>query len=394
MRILLSMEINSESRKYQICTHCVMDTTASEITFDENGVCNFCKGYDELAKKTILRPIDVRLKELNAAVAKIKELGKNDQYDCLVGLSGGVDSSYICYWAKQVGLRPLVVHFDNGWNSELAVKNIENIIKKTGFDLYTYVINWDDFKDLQLAYIKASVIDIEVPTDQLIYASLHRIARKYKIKSIINGNNISSEGILPLSWYYADKLDIVNTEEIHKRFGTKKLKDMPKLGLIKQLINQKLYKMYSISPLNLLDYDKNKVKQQLISEFGWRDYGGKHYESIFTRFYQGYILPRKFKVDKRRAHLATLVAANIITRNEALEELSKPTYDLELQKQDLEYALKKFDLTKEEFESYMNQKPIPHAFYGTQWDKKHFRKYFYFRKIIGPILDLIAMFKK
>lgn len=378
---------------YRQCTRCVMDTSAKEIVFDEHGVCNFCKEFESLAQQTIWRPIEIRLKELEDSIEKIKRIGKDDKYDCLIGLSGGVDSSYICYWAKKVGLRPLVVHFDNGWNSELAVENINKIIEKTGFELYTYVINWEDFKDLQLAYIKASVIDIEVPTDQLIYASLHRIARKYKIKSIINGNNISSEAILPLSWYYPDKLDVVNTEEIHRRFGTKKIKDMPKLGLIQQLINQKLYKMYSISPLNLLDYDKNQAKQLLISEFGWRDYGGKHYESIFTRFYQGYILPRKFNVDKRRAHLATLVAANIITRDEALLELSKPTYDPDLQKQDLEYALKKFDLTEREFEGYMNQKPIPHSFYGTQWDKKHFRKYFFFKKIVGPILDFIATLK-
>ena len=387
------MPTNIESRPYQICTHCVMDTTAKEITFDEKGICNFCKDFETMAHKTIWRPLEVRLKEIDEAVKKIKRLGAGSKYDCLVGLSGGVDSSYICYWAKQVGLRPLVVHFDNGWNSELATKNIENIIAKTGFDYYAYVINWDDFKDLQLSYIKASVIDIEVPTDQLIYASLHKIARKYKIKSVINGNNISSEGILPLTWYYADKLDIVNLTEIHKRFGTRKIKNFPKLGLTQQLINARLFSMYSIPPLNLLDYDKNKAKELLAKEFEWRDYGGKHYESIFTRFYQGYILPKKFKVDKRIAHLASLVASKTISRQEALDELKKPTYDPDLQKQDYEYALKKFDLTKEEFESYMNQKPIPHAFYGTQWDKKHFRKYYIFKKLLGPILNIIAKIK-
>lgn len=383
----------SKNVEYKQCNRCVMDTTAPEINFDEKGICNFCRDFDTLALKTIWRPLEVRLNELDEAVKKIKESGKNDKYDCLIGLSGGVDSSYICYWAKQVGLRPLVVHFDNGWNSELASKNIESIIQKTGFDLYTYVIDWEDFKDLQLAYIKASVIDIEVPTDQLIYASLHRIARKYKIKSIINGNNIASEGILPRSWYYGDKLDIVNLTEIHKRFGTRKLKDFPKLGLTQQLINSKLHSMYSIPPLNLLDFDKNKAKELLIKEFGWRDYGGKHYESIFTRFYQGYILPRKFNVDKRKAHLSSLVASHTITREEALEELKKPTYDPDLQKQDYEYALKKFDISKEEFEKYMNMKPVPHEFYGTQWDKKHFRKYYIFKKLFVPVLNLISKFK-
>lgn len=383
----------SDTKAYQQCTRCVMDTTAREISFDDQGVCNFCRDFDKLADKTIRRPLDVRLKELDAAVVRIKELGKNSQYDCLIGLSGGVDSSYICYWAKQVGLRPLVVHFDNGWNSELAIKNIENIIAKTGFDYYAYVINWDDFKDLQLAYIKASVIDIEVPTDQLIYASLHRIARKYKIKSIINGNNISSEGILPETWYYPDKLDIVNLTAIHKKFGQRKLKNFPKLGLTQQLINARLYSMYSVPPLNLLDYDKNEAKKILAKEFGWRDYGGKHYESVFTRFYQGYILPRKFHVDKRIAHLASLVASGTISREAALEELKQPTYDPDLQQQDYDYALKKFGVSREEFEKYMHEKPIEHKFYGTQWDKKHFRKYYIFKKLIGPWLDIIAKFK-
>lgn len=377
---------------YQICTNCVMDTSASEITFDENGKCNFCNDFEVLARKTIWRPLDVRLKELSDSVKKIKELGKSDKYDCLIGLSGGVDSSYLCYWAKQEGLRPLVVHFDNGWNSELATMNIESIIQKTGFDLYTYVINWEDFKDLQLSYIKASVIDIEVPTDQLIFASLYRIARKYKIKSIINGNNISSEAILPRSWIYADKLDIVNLTAIHKKFGTRKLKNFPKLGLTRQYVYSTLFKMFSVSPLNLLDYDKNKAKELLIREFGWRDYGGKHYESVFTRFYQGYILPHKFKVDKRRAHLATMVAAHLMERNAALEELNQPTYDLELQKQDYEYALKKFDISREEFEKYMSQAPVPHTNYGTQWDKKHFRKHYIFKRTIGPLLDLLSPF--
>lgn len=382
------------NKGYRICTHCVMDTSASEITFDEKGVCNFCKDFEVLAKKTIWRPMEVREKELSDAVIKIKELGKDSQYDCLIGLSGGVDSSYLCYWAKQVGLRPLIVHFDNGWNSELATMNIQNIIEKTGFDLYTYVINWEDFRDLQLSYIKASVIDIEVPTDQLIFATLYKIARQYKIKSIVNGNNISSEAILPKSWIYADKLDIVNLTEIHNKFGTRKLKNFPKLGLTKQYIYQKFFSMFSVQPLNLMEYDKNEAKEILMKEFGWRDYGGKHYESIFTRFYQGYILPRKFHVDKRRAHLATLVASKQMTRQEALAELEKPTYDPELQKQDYEYAIKKFAITGKEFEEYMNRKPVPHEFYGTQWDKKHFRKHYIFKRLVGPFLGLVKPFVK
>lgn len=383
-----------KAKEYKRCTRCVMDTTAPEITFDEKGVCNFCRDYDVLAAKTVLRPLELRMKELNDAVLKIKELGKDSKYDCLIGLSGGVDSSYICLWAKKVGLRPLIVHFDNGWNSELAVKNIENIIGKLGFDLHTHVISWEEFKDLQLAYLKASVIDIEVPTDQLIFASLFEIAKKYKIRSVVNGLNIVTEAILPRSWVYMDKLDIVNLTNIHKKFGTIPLKNFPKLGLTKQYVNRILYKMNSVAPLNLLDYNKNEVKETLIRELGWRDYGGKHYESIFTRFYQGYILPKKFGVDKRKAHLSTMVASGQITRDEALHELSLPTYDEKLQQEDLDYVIKKFGLTKAEFEGLMSRPPVPHEFYGTQWDKKEFRKFYIFKKIVGPLLSVVAAFKK
>ncbi len=383
-----------KAKEYKMCTRCVMDTTATEITFDEKGVCNFCRDYDVLAAKTVLRPLDVRMKELKEAVLKIKELGKGQKYDCLIGLSGGVDSSYICLWAKKEGLRPLIVHFDNGWNSELAVKNIENIIQKLGFDLHTHVISWEEFKDLQLAYLKASVIDIEVPTDQLIFASLYKIAKDYKIKSVVNGVNIVTEAIIPRSWLYMDKLDIVNLTNIHKRFGTIPLKNFPKLGLTTQYVYRILYKMNSVAPLNLIDYNKNEVKEMLIKELGWRDYGGKHYESVFTRFYQGYILVKKFGVDKRRAHLSTMIASEQITRAEALHELSLPTYDEKLQQEDLDYVIKKFGLSKEEFDELMSRPPVPHEFYGTQWDKKEFRKFYIFKKIVGPLLSIVASFKK
>lgn len=379
--------------EFKVCTRCVMDTSASEIAFDEKGTCNFCREFDVLADKTIRRPTSVRLKELSDDVEKMKKIGSKDKYDCLIGLSGGVDSSYLCYWAKKEGLRPLIVHFDNGWNSELATENIERIIQKTGFDLFTHVIDWENFRDLQLAYFKASVIDLEVPTDNLIFATLYDIARKHKIKSVINGNNISTEGILPRSWYFADKLDAVNLKTIYKKFGTRSLKNFPSLSLTRQYIYQELFAMFTVRPLNQLDYDKNKAKKILIEEFGWRDYGGKHYESVFTRFYQGYILPRKFGVDKRRAHLSTLVASGQMTRQEALDELKKPTYDPELQKQDYEYALKKFGISAEEFEKYMAMKPVPHGAYGTQWDKKPFRKHYYTKKLLEPFIGIIKMFR-
>lgn len=383
----------NKNKTYQICTKCVMDTTASEIVFDEKGVCNFCKEFEAYAIKTIWRKPEVKKAELKEEVNKLKKLSIGNKYDCLIGLSGGVDSSYLCYWAKQENLNPLIVHFDNGWNSELAVKNIENIISATGFDLYTYVIDWEDFKDLQLSYIKASVIDIEVPTDQLIYAALYKIAKKYNIKSIISGTNISSEFILPSSWIFQDKHDVVNLTEIHKKFGTRKLKKFPKLGLNQKLVYKELYNLFSVGPLDLIDYDTQQAKEILKKEFNWQDYGGKHYESVFTRFYQGYILPHKFNVDKRKAHLASLVAAKIMTRSQAIEELKKPPYDPQLLIDDYNFVIKKFGITDAEFKEYMAKPIVDHRFYGTQWDKKHFRKHFYFKKVATPFLKFISFFK-
>ena len=381
-------------KTYQICTKCAMDTTASEIIFDVYGVCNFCKDFEQLATKTIWRPLDIRLKELEDCVCNLKKLGINDKYDCLIGLSGGVDSSYLCYWAKEVGLRPLIVHFDNGWNSELAVKNIEKIIEKTGFDLYTYVINWDEFKDLQLAYIKAGVVDLEVPTDQLIFAALYKIAKEFKIKSLIKGHNTSSEAILPKSWIQPDKFDWYNLKDIHNRFGTIPLVNFPKLDLITQTINATFHSIYSILPLDLLEYDKHKAKELLIREFEWKDYGGKHYESVFTRFYQGYILPKRFNIDKRRAHLSNLIAAKTMAREDALKELEQPPYNESLQNEDYQYVIKKFGISAEQFELYMVAPIVAHDFYQTQWDKSNFRKFYYFKKIGLPFLKVIAKFKK
>ena len=384
----------NKEKTYQICTQCVMDTTASEIVFDEKGVCNFCTECESYLNKTIFRPINIRTKELNVTLNKVKELGKKDKYDCLIGLSGGVDSSYICYWAKEVGLRPLIVHFDNGWNSELAVKNIENIIQKTGFDLYTYVIDWEGFKDLQLAYIKASVIDIEAITDQLIFASIYKIARKFKIKTIVDGVNNSSESILPQSWIYADKLDYINLKNIHNKFGQVPIKNFPKLDMIRRHIYTNLYHYNKIQPLNLMDYNTEKAKSVLKEVFEWKDYGGKHYESIFTRFYQGYILKRKFNVDKRRAHLSSLIISKQLLRADAIKELDLSAYNQEQFRIDYDFVIKKLGFTKDEFENLMNQKPIPHANYGTQWDKKEFRKYYIFKFVSRPIFKIYNIFVK
>ncbi len=375
--------------EYRQCKKCVMDTTTALISFDKEGVCNFCHEYDDLANKTVNRMREIRYAEFTKSINEIKTWGKGKPYDCILGLSGGLDSSYMALVAKEQGLRPLLVHFDNGWNTELAIKNIENIVSKTGFDLFTYVINWDEFKDLQIAYFKASVIDIEVPTDQLIFASLYKIASEKNIKYILSGNNIRTEAILPADWCFFDKLDYTNLHTIHSKYGKAPLKNFPKLGVFER-------NMYFIAGLrqvsffDKIDFNVAEVKERLKLEFNYVVYPCKHYESVFTRFYQGYILPKKFNVDKRKAHLSSLICSGQITRMEATEELKNPPYPLKEQEEDKTYVLKKWEMSEQEFENVMNQPPVPHAVFGKDKELRTdgFRyklKMFYLFKIAFPL---------
>lgn len=267
---------------FKQCAVSVMDNIADpDITFDEKGICNyyyeFQKDYAEKVK-TGKEGADA----LGAIIEKIKEEGKNKPYDCIMGLSGGVDSTYVALLAKQHGLRPLAVHFDNGWNSELAVKNIENIVHRLGIDLHTFVINWEEFRDLQIAYLKASVIDIEAITDHAIFATLYRLAGKKGIKYILSGTNVQTENTLPKSWIHP-KYDHVNIKSIHKKFGTVPLKTFPFMNAKVKRYYIKTKGVTSLSILNYMDYNKSNVKETIQKELGWRDYGGKHYESVWTR---------------------------------------------------------------------------------------------------------------
>lgn len=350
----------------QVCKKCVYDLTASNISFDSEGVCNFCRNYERLAAKYINIPKEQKKQQLDLIVSKIKRLGKNNKYDCILGLSGGVDSSYLAWLAKDLGLRPLIVHFDNGWNSELAVKNIENIVTKLNYDLDTYVFNWEEFKDLQRAYFKAGVVDIEVPTDYLIFAVLNQLAAKKGIKYILSGYNYATEYGMPKGWNIANKFDDRNLKDIHKRFGKVKLKDFPSFGRYNIFWYEKIKGIETAPLLNYIDYVKKDVKNFISKELDWKDYGGKHYESVFTRFYQGYVLPKKFNVDKRKAHWSALICSGQATREEALEDLANEPYPVDLQKQDVKYVSKKLDFTSEEFEEIMNSKPVPHDFYDTE----------------------------
>lgn len=358
------MGMSGNGEKFVVCTRCILDTSDDpNLVLDNEGVCNHCRYYEEQARLYLKTGKEAE-QLLGDTIKKLKDYGKDKKYDCLIGLSGGVDSSYVAYVAKQQGLNALCVHFDNGWNSEIAVQNIHNIVNKLGFDLYTYVIDWEEFKDLQLAYLKASVIDIEALTDHAIYGTMFKIARDNDIKYVLGGHNVVTEGVLPYHWTY-DKKDYVNIRAIHKQFGTKKLVSFPFLDLrMKKFIRNSGVEF--INYLNWLPYVKSEVKEKLQKELGWKDYGGKHYESVWTRFYQGYILPVKFKVDKRKAHLSALICSGQITRQEALEEMKQPAYDPETFRIDKAFVLKKLELTEEEFEKIMAMPVRSHRDFDTE----------------------------
>ena len=366
------------SGNYQICQRCVMDTSVPDIQFDAAGICNYCRGYDERARNEL--HYDKQGQELlQGLLAKIKETGRQKEYDCILGVSGGVDSSMLAYIAKvQLGLRPLAVHLDNGWNSELSVNNIERMLKKLGIDLYTHVLDWEQFKDLQLSFLKASVPNAEIPTDHAIFATLFRTAAKKGIGYILSGGNIVTEAIMPASWmYYNGDFRIIRG--IQKKFGTHSLKGFPKLSLF-DWFNHIYIKRIRYTPiLNYIPYNKNEAKALLERELGWKDYGSKHYESIYTRFFQGYILPVKFGIDKRRPHLSTLVCSGQIKRPEALAELERPPYSPDRLKEDREYVIKKFGLTEKEFEDIMKLPIKRHQDYPNNdfWYK---RLSYFFRK--------------
>lgn len=359
---------------YQQCTHCVLDTNDDpKLTFDEQGVCSYCNMY-RLKEPDVVKKGAAAKEELAKIVLAIKEAGKGKPYDCILGLSGGLDSSYVALQAHKLGLRPLAVHFDNGWNSELSVKNIQNIIQKLNIPLYTLVVDWEEFRDLQVAFLKASVVDIEMVTDHAIIATLYRLAIKHNIKYILSGTNFVTEAILPPNWIHR-KADYVHINALNTKFGGKPLETYPLLDL-KTRLRADFMKIKSVSILNCLQYNKEDAREQLIETLGWRNYGGKHHESVFTRFYQEYILPRKFKVDKRKAHLSNLICSGQITREQAFKELEKKA-DEALLKSDYEFVTKKLNLTTEEFEKIMHTPPIPHDHYPIEkeiYDRKPYLK--------------------
>jgi len=368
---------DSDSR-YQQCAFSVMDNIAdNDIVFDENGICNYYHEYKaNFTQNVITGPLGTQ--NLNEIVDRIKEEGKLKKYDCIIGISGGVDSTYLALLTKKLGLRPLAVHLDNNWNSELAVMNIHNVVTKLGFDLYTHVINWEEFKDLQIAYLKASVVDIEVISDHAIFGILFKIAGEKNIKHILIGNNIKTETTLPRTWAHPNT-DHINIMAIQKQFGTVPLKTFPLMGDKIKRYYQEIKGVKNVSILNYIEFNKAEVKQIIKEELDWRDYGSKHYENIWTRFFQGYILPYKFKIDKRKAHLSDLIFGGQITKQDALEELKKPIYDPDQFKVDYAFVLKKLGLTDEEFRNLLDQPPQSH--YQFDYEKPLDERYSFLKPL-------------
>jgi len=355
------------SKEIKTCTNCVMDTTDSRITFDEKGVCDHCNTF-----YTDIEPFwhtdEKGHNELKSIVEKIKKDGQGKEFDCLMGMSGGIDSSYLLYkMVTDYGLRPLVFHVDAGWNSQIAVNNIERLVDGLGLDLYTEVINWEEIKDLQLAFFKSGVSHVDTPQDHSFFATMYKFASKHKIKTILTGGNYSTECVRnPLEWMYYQS-DSIQLRDIHKKHGTIPLKDYP----VTNILWHKVYLPYVkgiklIRPLDYFPYDKDAAMQELVDKFGYQKYPQKHFESRFTRFYESYWLPEKFGFDTRKVQYSSLILTNQMTREEALEKLKSPAYDPVTIDNDFEYIATKLGISVEELRSYFNAPNKTHNDYKSQ----------------------------
>lgn len=337
----------------KICKQCVMDESDADITFDDNGICNHCLEF-EANRKLEWFDNEYGMQKLGIILDKIKSSGAGKDYDCILGLSGGVDSCYLAVKVKEFGLRPLIVHVDAGWNSELAVANIESVIKYCKYDLYTHVIDWDEIRDIQLSYLKAGIANQDVPQDHIFFATLYHFAAKKNIKFILSGGNFSTESVFPKSWHGA-AMDSKNLLHIHKVFGSVKLKHYKTISFFQYYIWYPFFRrIRTIRPLNYMHYNKSEAEDYLINKIGFKKYGRKHGESLFTKIFQNYYLPKKFGYDKRKPHLSSLILSKQITRNKALQLLKEPLYENRELEADLNYFCKKMRISKLEFENYIS----------------------------------------
>lgn len=338
-----------KTEKYQICTKTVMDTSDPDIFFDSKGICNHYYTANQLLD--YFKNID-RKKTLEDMISKVKN--NKNSYDCIIGLSGGVDSSYLLFYlVKNFNLKPLVVHIDGGWNTEISQWNVENLVKKLNLDLFTYVVNWKEMRDLQVSFLKSNTANQDIPQDHAFFAKLYEIGIKKKIKYIITGSNLVSESILPFSWaYYA--IDSRFIKSIHKKFGKIPLKSFPILSFLKYYFMMPIfYRIKILKPLNLINYDPKKAKKILMDEIGFKDYGKKHNESSFTKFFQNYYLYKKFGFDKRKAHLSSLIVSGQISRKEALKSLEQKPYNPETINNEKEFISKKLKISVNELDAFI-----------------------------------------
>jgi N-acetyl sugar amidotransferase len=344
---------------YKICSRCILDTTALDIWFTDAGVCKYCLIHDEMEK---LHPLNENTKLLlTELIKKIQKSGRNKKYDCIVGVSGGRDSSYTLLTSVKLGLRPLAVHFDNGWNSDVSVQNIKKACEKLKIDLFTIVADWEEFKDLQISFLKASTPDADIPTDYAIYSVLYNIANKEGIKFILNGHSFRTEGTSPISWTYMDPLYV---RSVHKKFGKiKKFKSFPHMTLIKLQFYIWVKKIREIRLMEFIDYRKKEVDEILSKELDWKYYGGHHHENLYTRFFQSYYLPKKFNIDKRKTELSAMIRSGQMTREDAINEIARSPYEFD--ERTVTYAYTKLGLTQKEFDEIMNLPQKSHNDYPT-----------------------------
>jgi N-acetyl sugar amidotransferase len=343
-----------------------MDSTATEIEFDAEGVCSFCRQAEARASKVLNPDPERRRAKRDALIAAIREQGRGKPYDCVVGVSGGVDSSWVLVNAVRMGLRPLAVHMDNGWNSELAQNNIANLVRGLGVDLYTHVIDWPEYRGLMQAFFDADVIDVELLYDNAMLAVNIRQARRIGVRSIVSGSNSATEGLrMPADWSWC-KLDKRNIRALGAREGIR-LRTFPAIGTLDYAWNTVIRRLRWIWFLDYLDYNKSEAVAELQAQFGYKPYPYKHYESVFTRFYQGYILPEKFGVDKRKVHFSSLIVSGQMTRREAIEGLVGIPYpSAEALEADKAYFVKKMGWTRSQLDDYIRRPAKPHSEFGSE----------------------------
>lgn len=354
------------SDRYQICANCVMDTSDVALTFDAAGLCSFCQRFDAVVRPNWF-PNDEGKQRLTRLVEQIKAENRDREYDCIIGLSGGVDSSYAAYVARRsLGLRLLAVHVDGGWNSELAVRNIENIVKRLDIDLHTHVIDWEEMRDLQVAFLRSGVANQDVPQDHAFFAALYQFAVKNRIRWVLSGGNLATEWVLPESWGY-NAMDLRHLKSIHGRFGSIPLKTYPTCTFLEYyVLYPYLRGMRVLRPLNFMPYTRSEALRTLEQELGYRYYGTKHGESRFTKFFQNYWLPTRFGYDKRRAHFSSLILSGQMTRAAALAELEKPIYvDANELAEDRQFIAKKLRLSEVELNGLLSMPLTDYQHYAS-----------------------------